>query len=130
MTRVMKPVLAAVTAVAMVLLGAAAPAQAAPEGVLGIFNAGQVGSLGIFEHFRASGGADWDATLPQNAWSDDAFDGWDTFGGFFVGSGYCAQRYTSSSRTGPWTRVNPNVNGKARSKTAGNYYVKIVPFRC
>lgn len=130
MTRVMRPVLAAVMAVAMVLLGAAAPAQAAVSGVLGIWNAGQVGRLGIFEYFRASGGANYDAVLPQSATSDEAFDGWDQYGGFYVGAGYCAQRWTASSYSGPWTRANPNVTGPARSRTDGNYYVKVVPFRC
>ena len=126
MTRALKSFLAALTATTALLLGATVPAQAAPTGVKGILNAGSVGSLGIFEYFR-TGGANYDATLPQNAWSHEAFDGWANFGGFYIGPGYCAQRYTSASESGPWTRVLPNVTG--RSRTAGDYYVRIVPFR-
>ncbi len=130
MGQVVKSVLAAVTVAATVVMGAEVPAQAAASGVKGILNAGSVGRIGIFEYFRASGGADYDALLAENAYSDDRYDWWDQYGGFYVGPGYCAQRWVSSGRTGPWTRVNPNVTGPARSRTDGDYYVKVVPFVC
>jgi len=109
-------------------LGGAAPAQAAPTSVYGIYNPASIG-IGVLQNWRTSG-ANYDRILPSGSWTN--YDlGWGHAGGVYIGSGYCARRYTSvTGNTGTWRSAGSDFEGPNRFRLAGNYYVQIDPYRC
>ncbi|WP_433727012.1 hypothetical protein ACQP2Y_11235 [Actinoplanes sp. CA-051413] len=110
------------------LLGGAAPAQAAPTSVYGIYNSGSVG-LGVLQNWRTSG-SNYDRILPSGNWTDYNL-GWGHAGGVYIGSGYCAARYTSATgQPGTWNPAGSDFRGPNRFRLAGNYFVQIYPYHC
>ncbi|GIE29432.1 hypothetical protein Ait01nite_024770 [Actinoplanes italicus] len=117
---------AAVAFATSATLTGAAPAQAAPTSVYGVYNGGSVG-IGVMQNWR-TGGTNYDRVLPSGFWTDFNF-GWPHAGGVYIGPGYCAQRFTSP--TGQyWSPAGSDWVGPNRHRLAGNYFVKIVAYRC
>ncbi|GAB3276542.1 hypothetical protein [Kineosporia babensis] len=95
-------------------------AQAATP-VWAMYNAGSVG-LGIVTSGWPSS-SNYNGILPGGYTASGVY-------GVYIGSGYCAQRWTSTSSSvnGPWTRAGSDFK-PGKHQLSGNYYVKIVPYR-
>ena len=106
------------------LLGGAAPAQAAPTSVYGIYNSGSVG-IGVLQNWRTTG-SNYDRILPSGNWTDYNL-GWGHAGEVSIGSGYCAQRWTWNESQGKWIRAGSDWRAGNHAVTSG--IVKIVAYR-
>jgi hypothetical protein len=109
--------------VAATLFGLQAPAQAADNGVWSVYNAHPSIWIGVYDEWLYS---DYEPLAPQH-WSDLQL-------GFnveavYIGSGWCARRYTGPGRNGPWTRAGSDIQGPFKMRLAGDYVVKIDPYK-
>jgi hypothetical protein len=121
MKRIMRKALAVLTVAAVVATGA--PAQAAQYGAIAVSNSHPSVWIAILERW---GYAERDPLGPQR-WSDSYVDY--RPGAVYIGSGWCARRYTGPARNGPWTRAGDDIRGPFMLELAGNYLVKIYPYR-
>ncbi|MEU8230673.1 hypothetical protein AB0C12_13845 [Actinoplanes sp. NPDC048967] len=114
-----KLIVAALLAVTAALTGAA-PAQAAST-AKAILNGSSVG-IGVLYDYRSSG---YDEVLPSGAYTTSL--GWPHAGGVYIGSGYCAQRWTWNESQGKWIRAGSDWTAGNHAVTSG--IVKIVAYR-
>ncbi|MDR7277064.1 hypothetical protein [Catenuloplanes atrovinosus] len=113
--------LALLTAPSSVAQAAGTTAAAPATPVWSLYNAGSVGVGFIYSGWPISG-----------QYEDVLDPGWvalDVYG-VYIGSGYCAQRWTSTSSAvdGPWRRAGSDFP-PGKYQLSGQYYVKIVPYR-
>lgn len=123
MSRITRTVLAVVTASAALLFGLPAPAQAGDTGVLSVYNAHPSIWIGVYDEWNYS---DYEVLAPQR-YSDQQFGF--KIAAVWIGAGWCARRYTGPGRTGPWTRAGADIKGPYKMELAGNYVVKIDPYK-
>ena len=99
----------------------AAPAQArAATPVWGVYNGGSVSTGLVLSGWPSS--TNYDAVVSPGWWAIN------NVYGVYIGSGYCSQRWTSTSTSGPWTRAGSDFMA-GKYQLSGNYYVKIVPYK-
>jgi hypothetical protein len=97
------------------------PAAAPATPVWSLYNAGGVG-IGYFKW-------EWPSPWEYEDVLDPGFVALDAYG-VYIGSGYCAQRWTSTSEAirGPWKRAGSDFK-PGKHQLSGEFHVKILPYK-